>query len=342
MRILAIVKRIIKQLLRDRRTLALLFFAPLIILTLMYFFFNGETEELVLGTVNVDVWFTAALEESGVHVIPYEEANRKTVIDDQLDGLLLVSNGEMSLVLLNEEPSASKALSAQIRTAAMRLAAEPEGRPQEIAAQYIYGSEDTAFFDILSPVLIGFFVFFFVFLISGIGLLKERTSGTLERLMATPIRKGELLAAYLVGFGLFAVVQTIIVVAFSILVLDVVVAGSVWHVILINLALALVALSLGILLSTFAATEFQMVQFIPLVVVPQIFFAGIFPVEGLADWLQAIAKAMPIYYAAEALKAVMYKGLGFDAIKGELAALLAFAAVFITLNLLVLKSHRPL
>lgn len=160
--------------------------------------------------------------------------------------------------------------------------------------------------------------------------------------MATPIRKGELLAAYLAGFGLFAVVQTIIVVAFSILVLDVVVAGSVWHVIMINLSLALVALSLGILLSTFAATEFQMVQFIPLVVVPQIFFAGIFPVEGLADWLQAIAKAMPIYYAAEALKAVMYKGLGFDAIKGELAALLAFAAVFITLNLLVLKSHRSL
>ena len=342
MRILAIVKRIIKQLLRDRRTLALLFFAPLIILTLMYFFFNGETEELVLGTVNVDVWFTAALEESGVHVIPYEEANRETVINNELDGLLMVANGEMSLILLNEEPSASKVLSAQVRTAAMRLAAEPEGRPQEITAQYIYGNEDTAFFDVLSPVLIGFFVFFFVFLISGIGLLKERTSGTLERLMATPIRKGELLAAYLAGFGLFAVVQTIIVVAFSILVLDVVVAGSVWHVIMINLALALVALSLGILLSTFAATEFQMVQFIPLVVVPQIFFAGIFPVEGLADWLQAIAKAMPIYYAAEALKAVMYKGLGFDAIKGELAALLAFAAVFITLNLLVLKSHRSL
>lgn len=342
MRILAIVKRIIKQLLRDPRTLALLFFAPLIILTLMYFFFNSDSEELILGTVNVDVWFTAALEESGVHVIPYEQASSQTVIDEKLDGLLTVADGELTLILLNEEPAASKALSAQVATAAMRLAIEPAKPSQEFDTQYIYGKTDTTFFDVLSPVLIGFFVFFFVFLISGIGLLKERTSGTLERLMATPIRKGELLTAYLAGFGLFALIQTIIVVTFSILVLDVVIIGSVWHVLLINLALALVALSLGILLSTFAATEFQMVQFIPLVVVPQIFFAGIFPIDGLAEWLQIIAKVMPIYYAAEALKAVMYQGQGFEAIKGDLAALLVFAIVFITLNLLVLKSHRTL
>ncbi len=342
MRILAIVKRIIKQLLRDPRTLALLFFAPLIILTLMYFFFNGDSEELVLGTVNVDVWLTGVLEDNGVHVIPFEQAGRQTVIEEDLDGLLTISEGKMKLILLNAEPAASKALSAQVKTAALRLATEPTKLPQEIDTQYVYGKSDTTFFDVLSPVLIGFFVFFFVFLISGIGLLKERTSGTLERLMATPIRKGELLAAYLTGFGFFALMQTIIVVTFSIFVLDVVVAGSVWHVLLINLALALVALSLGILLSTFAATEFQMVQFIPLVVVPQIFFAGIFPIDGLAEWLQMIARVMPIYYAAEALKAVMYQGQGFETIKGDVAALFVFAAVFITLNLLVLKSHRTL
>ena len=77
---------------------------------------------------------------------------------------------------------------------------------------YVYGSSETVFFDVLSPILIGFFVFFFVFLISGIGLLKERTSGTLERLMATPIRRGEIVTAYLIGFGIFAVIQTMIVV----------------------------------------------------------------------------------------------------------------------------------
>jgi ABC-2 type transport system permease protein len=207
---------------------------------------------------------------------------------------------------------------------------------------YVYGSSETVFFDVLSPILIGFFVFFFVFLISGIGLLKERTSGTLERLMSTPIRRGEIVTAYLVGYGIFAVIQTVIVVVYSISALDIVLVGSLWNVIFINLLLALVALSLGTLLSTFAASEFQMVQFIPIVVIPQISFAGIIPLEGMADWLQAIGKIMPVYYATDALKGVMYKGLSLSDISSDILALIVFALVFIALNLFALKKYRKL
>ncbi len=110
----------------------------------------------------------------------------------------------------------------------------------------------------------------------------------------------------------------------------------------INLLLALVALSLGILLSSFAASEFQMVQFIPIVIIPQVFFSGIFPLEGMADWLQVISKIMPLYYAADALKGVMYKGLAFSEILNNLYILAAFAVVFITLNLFALKKYRKL
>src|SRR5699024_2699231 len=99
---------------------------------------------------------------------------------------------------------------------------------------YVCGDEDTAYFDVLSPLLVGFFVFFFVFLISGIGLLKERTSGTLERLMSTPIRRTEIVTAYLIGFGVFAIIQTVIVVLYAVNVLDMMVIGSIWNVILIN------------------------------------------------------------------------------------------------------------
>ncbi|SDH51314.1 ABC-2 type transport system permease protein [Planococcus glaciei] len=340
MRIAALVRRIIKQMLRDKRTLALLFLAPLFVLTLMYFFFNGNTVQPELGTVNVPESLAMALEERGMIITSYGQATEETVIEEDLDGLLALESGRMTLTLLNDDPSLAKNLLAQVSQTVLLASGQTQPIPLEIA--YIYGSSDTEFFDVLSPVLIGFFVFFFVFLISGIGLLKERVSGTLERLMATPIRKGELIAAYLIGFGIFAVIQTVIVVAFSITVLDVVLVGSVWHVLLINLLLALVALSLGILLSTFASSEFQMVQFIPIVVVPQIFFAGIFPVEGLADWLQAIGRIMPIYYAADALKAVMYKGQGFSEISGDLLALVIFASVFIVLNLVVLRRHRKL
>jgi ABC-2 type transport system permease protein len=102
-----------------------------------------------------------------------------------------------------------------------------------------------------------------------------------------------------------------------------------------------VALSLGILLSTFAASEFQMMQFIPIVVIPQIFFAGIFPLEGMANWLQGIAKVMPLYYSA-ALKGVMYKGWGLTDIRGNIFALMIFATIFIVLNIFALKKYRKL
>lgn len=344
MRVLALIKRIILQMLRDKRTLALLFFAPLVVLTLMYFFFNGDTEDPELGIVDMERSFIAVLEESDITVIEYTAADEATLIADELDGLLQMTDGNLSLTLENSDPTTARTLLARISQAAALQgnAASPDQRQVEIDTAYVYGDEDTEFFDVLSPILVGFFVFFFVFLISGIGLLKERVSGTLERLLATPIRRWEIVMAYLVGFGLFAIIQTLIVVFYSINVLDMVMVGSVWDVIVINLLLALVALSLGILLSTFASSEFQMVQFIPVVVVPQIFFAGIIPLEGMADWLQNIGKVMPLYYAADALKAVMYKGQSLRDVGGDLLVLAIFAIIFIVLNIIVLKRYRKL
>ncbi|MFJ8246602.1 ABC transporter permease [Peribacillus asahii] len=350
MRIAALVKRICQQMLRDKRTLALLFIAPLIILTLMYFLFNGNTVDSKLAVVNVDHSLVNVLEEADINVKQYEKADKETIVEDELDGLLKMKSGKLELTLLNRDPTTSKALQMKVNQAVLHAQSKQMGQhaasvnlPQNsIDTKYVYGNSETEFFDVLSPVLVGFFVFFFVFLISGIGLLRERTTGTLERLMSTPIRRGEIVAAYLVGYGIFAVIQTVIVVLFSIHVLDVVMVGSVWNVILINLLLALVALSLGTLLSTFAASEFQMVQFIPIVVIPQIFFAGILPLDGMVDWLQAVGKVMPIYYAAGALKGVMYQGLSLSEISGNIFALVIFAVIFIILNIFALKKYRRL
>jgi len=340
MRILALIKRIMLQLLRDKRTMALLFFAPLIVLTLMYFFFNGDDENPQLGVVGGNGPLVSALETASIDVISYDEADQQTIITENLDGLLEINGGIFQVTLENDDPSTSRALLMKVTQAAAMQAGG--GAPASIDAEYIYGDAETEFFDVLGPILVGFFVFFFVFLISGIGLLKERVSGTLERLLATPIRRWEIVLAYLTGFGIFAVIQTVIVVFYSIQVLDMIMVGQVWHVIIVNLLLALVALSLGILLSTFASSEFQMVQFIPIVVIPQIFFAGIIPLEGMADWLQNISRIMPLYYAADALKAIMYRGEGLADVTSNLLALAAFAAVFIFLNIVALKRYRKL
>ncbi|MFC7679139.1 ABC transporter permease [Paenibacillus sp. GCM10028914] len=354
MRTLALIKRILLQVVRDKRTLALLFIAPLLILTLMNLVFNGKQVEPVLGIENGNEQIIALLKDADIIVEQYEKVSdvNDAIVNHDLDGFLQIEKDNWAITLLNDDPTIAKSLEMKVKQIvskeAQLLLMSPNQIQGEMPSQdilqtkYVYGSSDTEVFDTFSPVLVGFFVFFFVFLISGIGLLNERTTGTLERLMATPIRRGEIVSAYLIGYGILAVVQTIIIVLFSINVLDMILVGSIWNVMLINVIVALVALSLGILLSTFASSEFQMVQFIPLVIVPQVFFSGIFSIEGMADWLQVFAKFMPLYYAADALKGVMYKGLSLFDISGDLYVLIAFAAVFIVLNLFALKKYRKL
>ena len=354
MRTVALIKRILLQILRDKRTLALLFVAPLFVLTLMNLVFNGNTVDPVLGVANGNQQIIEKLEAADIIVKEYNEVSKvnEMILDKGLDGFLQVEGDQTTLTLLNDDPTIAKSLEMkvkQIDTQAKQLKLMGTNAMQiELFSQdsmntnYVYGSSETELFDTFSPILVGFFVFFFVFLISGIGLLNERTTGTLERLLATPIKRGEIVAGYLVGYGLLALIQTVIIVLFAINVLDMVLVGSIWTVMLINVIIALVALSLGILLSSFASSEFQMIQFIPIIIVPQIFFSGIFSIEGMADWLQVFANFMPLYYAADALKGVMYEGLSLSEISSNLYILLAFAVVFIVLNLFALKKYRKL
>ncbi|MFP7300066.1 ABC transporter permease [Neobacillus niacini] len=366
MSIIAMVKRIFRQMLRDKRALALMMVAPLLILTLLNYLLAGNTVDPRLGVMNTDDTLVERLKDSDITVLAVDENSIDILLDKDLDGILEMGGEEVSLTLTNDQPNAAKALQIKVQQA---IAAEkakeqslnfstfmkdiqsklPENplkmdivKTPELKTSYIYGNKDTIFFDQLSPILVGFFVFFFVFLISGIALLRERTTGTLERLLATPIQRRDIVFGYLLGYGLFAVVQTIIVISYAVKVLDITLAGSFWHVAVINLTLALVALSLGILLSAFANSEFQMMQFIPIAIIPQVFFAGIFPFESMAGWMQVLAKCMPMYYGGNALVEVMYKGAGFNAISDELLVLLGFALVFIVLNIVALKKYRKI
>nr|WP_242449610.1 ABC transporter permease [Staphylococcus delphini] len=213
-------------------------------------------------------------------------------------------------------------------------------QPLTLKTDYVYKGEDTTYFDMINPLLIGFFVFFFTFLISGIALLRERTTGTLERLLASPIKRSQIILGYILGYGTFSFIQTLLIVCFSVFVLKIGVNGSIGYVILITLIIALVALTLGILLSTFAASEFQMIQFIPIVIVPQVLFAGIIPVESMNDILQGFAHIMPLYYAGQALQNVMIRGFGFEAIALPLAILLVLFIVLLILNMIGMKRYR--
>ncbi|HZG11561.1 MAG TPA: ABC transporter permease [Kurthia gibsonii] len=331
MRVRALIHRIIQQLRRDKRTLALLFLAPLLVLTLMYFIFNGDDKDPTLVVTDAPTQMVEQFKKAKLHVV---EKKHYSVHKLKKSGdAAWLDMKTKKLHLLNDDPTIAKQV---------RMILSGGKSTNEFKAVYVYGDSKTSLFDTFSPMLIGFFVFFFVFLIAGIALLKERTTGTLDRLLATPITHGEIISGYLIGYGIFAMIQTILIVLFSIYVLGIVSNGSILLVVLTCMIVALVALSLGTFLSSFANSEFQMVQFIPLVIVPQIFFSGIFPLETMATWLQNVGKVMPLYYAADALNSIMYKGLGFKAIYIDLLVLLLFAFIFYILNFISLRRSRSI
>ncbi len=399
--------------LRDKRTLALMFLAPLLIMTLMYFLFQNNTTQVAsLGVHHVDQSVVNVIDTKNVTIHHYDSSQaRKMIKQHDLDGYLTQKNGQLTITYSNSNPTNTSLIKASLQSGLVKLKmktlvtvtkkqraalesqqaalkkltaaqtqatvtklktaiAQAQARGDQATAEklqkqlkqatattssstqsakatsyttkshYIYSSSDSTFFENFSPAFLGFFVFFFVFLISGVSLLNERTTGTLSRLLATPIRRSEIIMGYLIGYGGFAIIQTVLTVVFTIVVFNIHLVGSIWLVFLTNLLLALVALTLGIFISTFANSEFQMIQFIPLIVVPQIFFAGLVPVDGMASWLQAIAHIMPLYYGANALTDVVTKGAGLGDIGVNLLILVGFMVVLTMLNIVGMKRYR--
>jgi ABC-2 type transport system permease protein len=168
--------------------------------------------------------------------------------------------------------------------------------------RYVFDSE--VVFSRIAPALLGFFPFLLMFLVTVITTLRERSSGTLERLLTTPMGKLDLLGGYALAFSAVAIAQVALAVAVSTW-LGMDLAGSLWSLLLVALLDAWFGLALGLFASAFARTEFQAVQFMPVVVLPQLLVCGLFVPRGhMADWLRYFSDAMPLSYAVEALQHV--------------------------------------
>lgn len=342
MRIRALVLRIIRQFFGDKRSLALMFVAPLLVLTLLSLVFNSGTYVPKIGAIGVPQPLTQKLIEAGAEIksLSLEEAE-KGLTNRDLDAYLEMQSGKPQLKLEGSDPSVNRAV-LMLFAKAVQNALPQQTAAVQASISYLHGSESMSMFDSFGPVLIGFFCFFFVFIIAGISFLRERTGGTLERLLASPLKRWELVAGYVLGFGLFTMLQAVLITWFSISILDIQMAGSFGFVLLVALLLSLTALTLGTFLSAFASNEFQMIQFIPIIVVPQVFFSGLFNLEAMATWLQYLAHIFPLYYGADALRSVMVRGAGWADIQMDVYILLAFSLLFMTLNVIALRKHRKI
>ncbi|AVR01031.1 ABC transporter permease [Oceanobacillus iheyensis] len=340
MRIKAMVTRIIKQFVHDKRTIALLIVAPILVLTLLSLVFNGKEYTPKLALVDVPIPILTALEESEAVVSNQSLSETEEMLEEkQLDAYITFENNTPTITLEGSDPTANRATLQVIQNV---ISEQQQNENVAMEIDYLHGSEDMTSFDNFGPVFIGFFAFFFVFLIAGVSFLRERTTGTLERLLASPIRRWEIVVGYVVGFGFFTALQTIILAWYAIYILDMMMVGNFLYVLLISLMTAFVAHTLGTLLSTFANNELQMIQFIPIVIVPQFFFSGVFNLETISDWVSWIGPYTPLYYAADALQDIMVRGYGWQEIAIDFYILLGFSLVFMLLNTLALKKHRRL
>jgi ABC-2 type transport system permease protein len=356
-RIAAITRRLLQGFRRDRRTLALLFVAPIVILGLLGWLLRGSSSVPSVGIVNEDAGplgaaVASALKQSSLisaSDIAASEADSK-LMDGSLVAYILFPSDfsakaqtviEPEIHLEGSQPGQQaqvvKAVQEAFGSIVSRAGVGPTFQP---SLTYLYGGPDLDTLDYFGAAFIGLIVFFLVFVITIVSFLNERTQGTLERLMASPLRRGEIVVGYMLGFTVLAVIQSIEVLVFGLAILHIHNQGNVLLIFGMEALMAIAAVNLGIFLSMFARSEFQAVQFIPLVIVPQVLLSGvIFPVSTEPAALQWLSNILPLTYAVSGMRDIMVKGadLTWHSLQLDIAVLAGFIVLFIVAGTATLR-----
>jgi ABC-2 type transport system permease protein len=360
-RIVALFRRVVAEIRRDHPSLAILFVAPILLTGLVSFILRESqppaiTADIVNGagaggTALVGA-LHAALVDGGATVVEVsDEATARADVEHGRASLAILLPADptagLTVVTLGlDAPGESTQIGAVQKAVQGSVTAIAGVTIRPVSHATIYGRPSDDPVASFAPAIVGFFAYFFVYVLTGVSFLRERTGGTLERLLATPVTRAEIVTGYTLGFGLFATFQVIVLLLWALgtvhipaigplppfgIGLGIPAAGSPILAFLVVLLLAVGAVSLGIFLSTFARTELQIIQFIPLVLAPQFLLSGvIFPVSSLPAVLQPLVGFMPLNYAVDGLRQVFIRGadLGVGALQLDLAVLAAIALFF--------------
>lgn len=380
--VFVVASRVMRQIIRDKRTVGLLVFVPILAMTLGAIIFRADPATIPLGVVNEDRGLSIPMkgkiklgeliideleEKENFKIV---EMNRGEIDDflqkDEVEGVVVIpedfsaefqknQQGKLDLRLEGSDPTRSKMIIARVTESANKALAglaimsfgipsrpvdnQTEAKlPINLEATYLYAGEEFDTMDFIAPVYIGFLVMFFVFLLTTVSFLRERSQGTMERLLATPVTRLEIVLGYMGGLGLFAFAQVAVILLYTILVLQIHYLGSLGLLFLVTTLLAVVGVSMGILASAFARNEFQVVQFIPLVIIPQALLSGIlWEVKDMPSYLQPFAYLLPLTYANMALRDVMLKGRNLIDIWPNLAIMLLIIASLIALGAITMR-----
>ncbi|MDR3202102.1 MAG: ABC transporter permease [Bifidobacteriaceae bacterium] len=338
---LAQARRVLAQFRHDPRTMALFILAPILVLWLFSALLGTPAGQPKLIAVDVPDAMISALGDSAEVTVLDASAARGELAAGRADAIVRLDGDELAIEVEGSNASVTARTLAAIQTASRTVAARAMGvDAPEIAVTYLHGSADWTNFDYFGPVFIGIFIFVFVFITSGMSLVTERTGGTMERLLVTPIKSWQLVAGYCLGFGLVSVIQAGIVLWASVTLIGFPNEGGLGPVVVLTFSMAMVSLTLGLLVSAMAKTAFQVIQFMILLVVPQILLSGIFDLTWAPRWMQVLSQCLPISHGAEALRDIMLRGAGLADAGANLAILWGFIAAFFALACLSFWRRR--
>ena len=366
----AIARRVLSQFAHDKRTLALLFVAPIVVLWLLSVLLGSDAYEPRLATVDLPASFQTALEGQDARIVDTTEAEAERLLRANEADAVLRMRDDATLELWAE----GKALSEAQQEAADEMEADVEERKaaieealavqgaaasplaekldgldfdmaahlpvQDVETTYLHGTEDWKMFDFYGPVFIGIFVFAFVFLTSGMSLVNERGAGTMTRFLATPVKPAQILGGYTAGFGLLALAQAAVVLFIALAFIGFPNEGPVWLVAFVVVSMALASVTLGLLVSGLAKSGFQVIQLMLLFVVPQILLSGLFDLASAPEWMQVLSQCFPITYGVDALRAIMLRGADFASVGFDLAMIWGFIALFFVLAAAKFRKKR--
>jgi ABC-2 type transport system permease protein len=367
-RALSVTKRIFRGLRNDKRTIALMFIAPILAMCVFGVAFSGDVKDVHVAVVNQDEGYQPLGVPVKVSIADMIISNfdkdvlKVDYVDTEEEGVQRVQKGGAYGVIVfpdnftrdiysrTQNPSSSVSTTIQVRldksnvnvanaiakavSDAVLKTMEDTGNAVPVsvdADNAIYG-KGAKFMDFFVPGIMAFVVFLLTTLLTLISFVGERTSGNLERLQATPLRASEIVIGYAIAFSIIGMLQSILLLVIGVTVFNIMIVGHIALAFLVIALLAVVSLSLGILLSSLAKREAQAIQFFPLIVLPTFLLAGIFwPVEAIPSWLRPLSYAIPPSYAVDATRSVMLRGWGIGGIWVDIVALFGFAVAFLGL-----------
>lgn len=375
-RFFTVTKRVFRDLRNDKRTLALIFIAPVFAMFIFGLAFSGEVKNVRVVVVNHDKGAASGLEGTPLSLSDKIISNLDTKVLDikqgQDDGEALqeikdgkafaalvfpgdftssvIANAQspvgggttgVELLLDKSNINVANAITKSVSDAMLKTM-DQVGRkpPVTIDSVAVYG-KNAKFMDFFVPGIMAFVVYLITTLLTLITFVGERTSGTLDRMLATPLTEREIIMGYAATFSVIGMGQALLLLVIGILVFHITVVGNVLLAFLVIALLAIVSQAMGILLSSTAKREAQAIQVLPFVVLPAFLLAGIFwPVEAIPTWLRPLSYLVPPTYTVDACRAVMLRGWGISKIWIDIVALLALAAFFLVLAVWSLKAGK--